>query len=368
MTAKSKVLLVTAGRTTTADIMNKLLLLLSDRAQNILISKDALNVGRDDIKGADTVIIVRGADYYLSKICDAAYSAKKCCILYLDDDLLALYDKGSPYFNYLMKCIKNSNVFWTSNINIASRYKNYLNKDTKLVVANVIEPWKKLAQYKECEENIKIVFAGSPAHEPVIAKYLIPAVKHIYDFRKDIKLILVGYRDTSVDGVEPFIETTPWFDNAEEYRKYVLGIRAQIGVAIIENTPFANCKFFNKYLEYTKLGLMGIYSNYEPYNKVIRNKENGLLVDNSVENWEQAIIDAINNPEMRRICVDNAQKDMLEKFSNEKTIEDIRRLIPEIEEYKSKPYRVKYNGEISYIRDRIISRLRTIKRSINNHK
>ena len=68
-----------------------------------------------------------------------------------------------------------------------------------------------------------------------------------------------------------------------------------IGFAPLDNTYFANRKYFNKYIEYTKFGILGMYSNTMPYTLIVKDKENGILVDNSSEvkeviNWQQSRI------------------------------------------------------------------------------
>ena len=112
------ILLVYSGHTTTADIMIRFMLRFVINKSLMLKTKEAKDIRGMDIQWADTVLVVRGADYLLAKVCTAAHRAHRLCILYIDDDLLLLYKKGDIYHKALMECIRSADVLWTSNQNV----------------------------------------------------------------------------------------------------------------------------------------------------------------------------------------------------------------------------------------------------------
>ena len=139
-------------------------------------------------------------------------------------------------------------------------------------------------------------------------------------------------------GANPCIKNTEhysYFDNYEEYKEFVKKGEFDIGLAPIETTDFYKSKYYNKYLEYTSIGVLGIYTNSEPYTFVIKNKENGILCENDAEKWYSEIKKLIENPDNITKMLKNAQEDIKENYNIEKVSNEIVNLIPELLEYKA---------------------------------
>ena len=329
------ILIVYAGQTTTAEIMRKLMQRFSAVRGVRVNILEAASVTREAIQEADTVVVVRGANFILAKVIAAASKAQKKCVFYIDDDLLSLYPEGSEYRKYLLDTMRRADIIWTSNPNLAEKYSQYGGAGTKTVVADLLEPWEQIAPYQPEENKVGILFAGSPAHEPLLMKYILPAVRRVHEQTRNIDVLLVGYAGTSLDGAEPYIRTTKWFDNADDYREFVIGQRMQIGLGVIEDSAFGRCKYFNKYLEYTKLGVCGVYSGCEPFTLAVRDGENGLLAENTAEGWTQAIARAVGNPALRQSCAAHAREDLRMHYGTDAVIERLAGRIPELESYRA---------------------------------
>ena len=206
----------------------------------------------------------------------------------------------------------------------------------------LLEPWEKVSPYVAEDAGVGILFAGSPTHEKIVRKYILPAIRKVHRLYPEIRILFVGYKDTSIAETEPYIDTTEWFYDAGQYREYVTGQRMQIGLAVIEDNEFGRCKFFNKYLEYSKLGIMGLYSACEPYTFAVTDGVNGILVNNTVEDWEATILRAVHEPALREQCVRNAQEDLMKKYTTEVVIRSVEQAIPEICEYAAPDLRVRF--------------------------
>ena len=343
---KSKLLIVYAGKTTTAEILIRLMDEYAKIRKVEVRAKEVLSLSSEDINWSDTPIAVRGADFFLSRIIIKAKKNGKQCVLYLDDDLLSLYGSQSDYYSYLIDCFEHIDILWGSNKRILERCAPYISKDTKCVDAIVLDPWNEVQKYTNESENVKIVFAGSPSHESVVLRYILPALDLLYSNYNKIEVIFVGYKNTSLDNAAPFIKTTEWFDDVDAYRNYLVEEGTQIGLAVVEDSQFGKCKFYNKFFEYTKLGVVGIYSNCEPYTMIIKDGENGFLTNNSVRDWASTIMKVINESDLRRKCVENAQKLLYERFSTKKIIQSINESIPELEDYRSEKSEIKYNARM----------------------
>jgi glycosyltransferase involved in cell wall biosynthesis len=84
-------------------------------------------------------------------------------------------------------------------------------------------------------------------------------------------------------------------------------------VAPLKNTIFNEAKSELKYIEYTALGVPGVYSDLPPYNSVVKDGFNGLLAKNSAE-WELKLEKLILDQNLRIKIVENAQKDIKKSY------------------------------------------------------
>ncbi len=82
--------------------------------------------------------------------------------------------------------------------------------------------------------------------------------------------------------------------------------RCDIFIAPLQDNPFNQCKSAIKFLEYSSLGIPGVYSRALPYEDIVAHGENGMLV-RFPEEWEGALSSLIESPELRRRLGANAQ-------------------------------------------------------------
>ena len=67
-------------------------------------------------------------------------------------------------------------------------------------------------------------------------------------------------------------------------------------------------------MDYTSLGIPGIYSDVGPYSETIKNNQNGILVNNSTEEWVKALESLIFNKEIGLNIAQNAIKDLEKNY------------------------------------------------------
>ena len=87
---------------------------------------------------------------------------------------------------------------------------------------------------------------------------------------------------------------------------------------------------------HSMFGILGVYSETEPYTYVVTNRKNGLLVPNNPEDWLQALIEAIQNADLRSRIVENAQNVLRSRFSAEGNKDRFISQIPELLEDQKK--------------------------------
>jgi glycosyltransferase involved in cell wall biosynthesis len=136
-------------------------------------------------------------------------------------------------------------------------------------------------------------------------------------YNKAIQFYLVGGEKTD--------RSSDWYTKIEipneckNYPQFVHWLRQQqqkqkwdIAVAPLADTLLNRCKSYLKYLDYSALYLPGIYSRIQPYESVIKDGVNGLLVDNNCQSWCTAIETLYKNPTLRKTIQDNAYQDIIE--------------------------------------------------------
>lgn len=85
--------------------------------------------------------------------------------------------------------------------------------------------------------------------------------------------------------------------------------QADIFIAPLTENRFNTCKSFLKYLEYSTLGVPGVYSQGGQYNSVIKDGVNGFLAGNLLE-WQMCLTTLIEKPDLRHTMGANALEDV----------------------------------------------------------
>ena len=86
--------------------------------------------------------------------------------------------------------------------------------------------------------------------------------------------------------------------------------------------------------KYSLQGVVGVYSNLEPYTYVVRHQENGFLTDNGADNWLNALEEAIDDQQQRQCCLGNALNLLEQKFTEEQIFAQLLEDLPELHCYK----------------------------------
>ncbi|MDR0911304.1 MAG: CDP-glycerol glycerophosphotransferase family protein [Methanobrevibacter sp.] len=84
-------------------------------------------------------------------------------------------------------------------------------------------------------------------------------------------------------------------------------------IAPLEENYFNKSNSELKYIEFSALGIPGIYSDVTPYNTVVKDGLNGLLAKDTKE-WEEKLEKLILDENLRIKIVENAQKDIKENY------------------------------------------------------
>ena len=225
--------------------------------------------------------------------------------------------------------MKKSDILWTSSNNIKKKYGSYFNRSYVIDIPITIEK-KKKKEFWENNKVIKICFAGSIDHVHLFDKMLAPVINNISEkYIGKIEIYIVGINPQKLNNTSN-IKIIEFFNNIEDYYNFVKKNKFDIGLAPLKETSFNSCKYYNKFLDYTSKGIVGVYSNVEPYKIIVENRINGMLAENEMNSWQKMLEELILSDELRNTLYENAVKYVQEKFSYEfialKTLE----YIPEI--------------------------------------
>ena len=308
--------------------------------------KTHANITKNDINEHDIFIFVRSWDFFSLKLARKIKSLGGLVIVFYDDDLLLLSSQiQKNIFEKLDSkihayCIKNilkiSDVVLSPNEHLAKKYLSLQNISRYATLTTHIVTQKDINKHKNKNDKIKIVYPTS-GHFNHFDLYVRPDMQKICDeFGDKISFTFVGAKPNTSEFSSKIEIHYVNFMPLENYRNFMEKSNFDIGIAPLNNDEFSRCKYWNKYLEYTVSGVAGIYSNVEPYTLAINNGENGLLVENSSGAWYEAIKRLVYDSELRENIITNAQSQVLENFSPEKTTTNLLASIPEIKNFNLK--------------------------------
>ncbi len=286
-----------------------------------------------DIYKSDILMFIRPNNAFFSRIAKIARANGIFVIFFLDDDLANL-PAGSVDMPWrkkgLIKTARESDFILSSSPHIQKKYSKMARIDRSISSDTAVYP-ESIVQHKEHDGIVRIVYAAGISHYVLFNKFVRPILKQIDEkYGKRISLTFMGvHPKIDVDDYEMkinFIDSLP----LDKYRE-TIGIKNfDIGLAPLEQTEFSRCKYFNKFIEYSMFGIVGIYSKVEPYTFVIKDEVNGLLTDNNDESWFRTISKAIEDKELIRKCRESAYKELEERFNSKSIMDGLISSIPEL--------------------------------------
>lgn len=259
-------------------------------------------INKRNVEWADIIIFLRSdsdIDAYVSKI---AKKAGKKLIYVMDDDLLNVPDylSSSPYYllpstqHNIKTIMANCDTFLTPSPVLLKKY----GPDFKYSFT-IAEPSLNRITKKEDNDKVKIGFAGSIDRAQDLNEILEEAITQIVrKYDDSIEIEIMGAKPDFVEKLG--LTHLPYQDGYDVYTAYMARCNWDIGLAPMPLTEFHRCKYFNKYVEYASFGIAGIYTNCEPYVFGIKDMKNGLLVNNTTEEWVAAISKLIDDEKLRK--------------------------------------------------------------------
>lgn len=315
----------------------------------------------------DVLLLIRPNHKAFSYLAKKGKQTGKFVIVNCDDDLLHL-PKGLPRMSWrregLISTLSYCDAVLSPNPYICRRFQKYMAHPRSAVLDTAV-PAESIRSYAalsaKADEGselsaVKIVYAAGIAHTALFDAYIRPVLPQLcMDYGNKISLACIGVcpdlREFEDKIQIEYIPARP----LKEYRKIIAQGHYDLGLAPLGSDGFSKAKYFNKFIEYAMMGIAGIYSDTEPYTFVVKDGVNGFLAKNTKESWLFALRRAIEDPQTREKCKENAYKLLAERFSLEAVIRKLLSDIPELKSYKA-PDRSPHIGLIQYLYRMSLSR------------
>ncbi len=163
-------------------------------------------------------------------------------------------------------------------------------------------------------EKTVIGYMGTHSHKPDV-EMIVPALLEILN-RYDRKVEISFWGTQPPDEMRDLTQVNwnPWYSYSyQDFAEYFQTQRVDLFIAPLVDNVFNRCKSPLKFLEYSALGVCGIYSAIPPYCDIITHKKEGLLAS-SVEEWKESLQTLIENRNMRQELAINAQRLIRQKY------------------------------------------------------
>ena len=288
----------------------------------------------DDIRDSNLVIFTRSRNLKLVEIINYCNQYKVSTLYMLDDNWLSaakdyphlfvgLFVAGNDQFEAFLYIMRRCDKVLVYNKYLAEDLSKFAKDIVISRLAINLDMYKK---DKEIEKKgIVIGYSGSARFIDEPFKALVKVAKK----RKNVRILIFGYlteEQKNILSEIEYINVPP--QNYTAYCKTFASLEPDILIAPIDRTRTSMSKCPNKYLEISAVKAAGIYSNTYPYNEVVKNGVNGLLVDRESEiEWEGTILSLVDNPELLERIKKNAYNDVKRNYSCSAVLSDFVKMI-----------------------------------------
>ncbi len=252
----------------------------------------------------DIVILQRINDISYYKFFNFLKSKGSKIVFELDDNLLELPEKNPAYSLYSDPNLKRGllEYIWLADHLIVStenlkEYYSVFNKSITVVPNQIDEEiFTNKKVRKTNASNIRIGFAGTITHREDFeqAEQALKVIQRKY--KEQIKLVFLNMMPETFT-TDRTVEFIPGVNSLKEFAQVLNAANLDIGLAPLTYNKFNMGKSDIKFLEYGISGIAGVYSNFGPYKRTIKNNETGLFVN--LENsfgWVSKLSYLIENP------------------------------------------------------------------------
>jgi glycosyltransferase involved in cell wall biosynthesis len=156
-------------------------------------------------------------------------------------------------------------------------------------------------------DPLVIGYMGGNSHGPDLESIL-PALEAVLEKHGNIQLHFYGLQPPdALQGHNQVIWTPVESNSYAEFAAHFSSQRWDIFIAPLKDNQFNRSKSAIKFLEYSALGVPGVYSRITPYERLVQDGVNGLLAAGR-QDWQRGLNRLIESSQLRKQIGNNAQK------------------------------------------------------------
>lgn len=286
-----------------------------------------------DIQWADVVVLCRSIRPEALNIIELVRRYQKRLVYDIDDNFFELstatplgrYHRHPVHLYVVTELIKNADAVRVYSRPM-ERIAGGLNPRTYLLKSYFDFSHIRGVRPKE-HDKIRIVYATSRGRADTLAQICIPAVARLLaQYPQKAEFYTFGQTPAALKGF-PNIYKLNYIQRYDKYLKKFVSLGFDIGLAPLLDDNFHNSKTNNKFREYGAMEVCGIYSNAQIYRDCVVDGVNGMLVDNTPEDWYYALRALVEDAALRTRIRENAKICVLKDYSLENTLADWERIL-----------------------------------------
>lgn len=292
----------------------------------------AAPVDYDSLLEYDTIFVQRIHDWESYYMLEKLKKVGKRIVYDIDDDLFNI-TPDNPAYNTITRddqlaaahCMKLAHVVTTTTPELQRRLTGVLEGVAPYVIPNAWDVDDRWGDEIGSPDGYKRILWSGGASHGADWEVCFDAVKQIMHERKDVRLMILGYLPPCIEAnvnAPEFRGRIEFcgFRDPQTYYEMIHHIRADVGLAPLQETTFNQAKSPIKYLEYSLIGVPTVASDWLPYSPVIEDKVNGRLVDNDRHEWIRAIEYLLERPNKGKEMVRKARLYCANSFDLSSTV------------------------------------------------
>ena len=126
---------------------------------------------------------------------------------------------------------------------------------------------------------------------------------------RSVMFEFIGWMPEGLGGL-PNVVFHRWMGDYDKYLEFKISRRWHIGIAPLVGDGFEQYKTNNKYREYGGCMIPGVYSDVSPFRETVDDGKTGLLVENDVDAWIDALEKLASSPVLRSAIAQAAFDDV----------------------------------------------------------
>jgi hypothetical protein len=238
--------------------------------------------------------------------------SRKICFIYtIDDNLLDLDRVYTPNAKEIITMLaSNAFAIIVSTAKLKERFSP-LNKNIHIVENYLDDTHIKIREVAPDPLGAVVIgYMGTYTHDKdfnIVYQAIESILKNYPNVFFELAGAITGYRTLALPKCTILPLTLKNYNYLKFWKWMGENIFWDIGIAPLETTAFTCCKSDIKFLDYSALGIAGIYSKVSPYTKYVIHNETGLLAENTTTSWYTNLETLITDITLRQSIVKNAQ-------------------------------------------------------------